>query len=213
MAWVAAKTGEDPTADPASFLIDRNGVLIRTRSEVSEYLHLPVIYGVAVGNYEAGEIVDEPEVKAALDLIHITGENPARYQVRSIDVSRGYCLVVTDEHHAKVTFPLDNLQAQLDRLSLLMENVEDGNREIQTVNLLVQRNVPVTFVPLLPPEPVAEDAPAAVSPTPAPAASPRKAVAPKPTVKRALPAHKAGYVYHEHPHSVRRAEAVHSASP
>ena len=167
-----------------------------------------------VGNYEAGETVDTPEVKAALELIHITGENPARYQVRSIDVSKGYCLVVTDEHHAPVTFPLENLEAQLDRLSLLMENVEDGNREIQTVNLLVQRNVPVTFVPPPQPEPIAEDPRPGRLALAAPLAPPKKPCPPaRPRSNAPSRAHKAGYVYHEHPHSVRRAEAVHSAAP
>jgi hypothetical protein len=60
-------------------------------------------------------------------------------------------MIVTDERHARITFPLDNIEAQLDRLALLLANVDASKREIQTVNLLVQRNVPVTFVP--PPEP------------------------------------------------------------
>ena len=143
----------NPSADPGAFLIDRDGILLRVKSQVPEYYHLPVICGLEVDNYEEGGTVDLPEVRAALELIRLTGENPARYQVRSIDVSKGYCLVVTDERHAKITFPLENIAAQLDRLQVLYANIDNSRREIQTVNLLVQRNVPVTFVP--PPDPEA----------------------------------------------------------
>jgi cell division septal protein FtsQ len=170
VAWVAAKDDGDPSSDPGAFLIDHSGILLRLRGQVAEYYHLPVITGLAVDNYEAGETVDLPEVAAALQLIKLTGENPSRYQVRSIDVSKGYCMIVTDERHAKITFPLDDIEAQLDRLARLFANVDASKQEIQTVNLMVQRNVPVTFVP--PPEPDAiTDAEAIAAPSPSPAAA------------------------------------------
>jgi cell division septal protein FtsQ len=219
VAWVTGKDDDNPSADPGAFLIDRNGVLIRVRSQVPEYYHLPVICGLDVDNYEEGGTVDLPEVRAALEMIRITGENPARYQVRSIDVSKGYCLVVTDERHAKVTFPLDNIAAELDRLALLYANIDSNQREIQTVNLLVQRNVPVTFVP--PPDPTADaaDPTAIASPSPAVAqpspAMVKKALplsTKKPTIKRAQALHKStGADGHDHP--VRRAIPVSSPSP
>jgi len=198
VAWVTGKDDSDPSADPGAFLIDKEGILLRVKTQVPEYYHLPIICGLEVDNYEEGETVDLPEVHAALDLIRLTGENPARYQVRSIDVSKGYCLVVTDERHARITFPLDNIQAQLDRLALLYANVDENHREIQTVNLLVERNVPVTFVP--PPDPeadaadlnaVAAPADAQVSPSPSP--TPKKtptAATKKPTIRRAIAVHK-----------------------
>jgi cell division septal protein FtsQ len=154
VAWVAENDDGDPSSDPGAYLIDRNGILIRMKIQVPEYYHLPVICGLTVENYEEGETVDLPEMKAALELIRLTGENPARYQVRSIDVSKGYCMVVTDERHARITFALDDIPGQLNRLAALFANVDAEKKEIQTVNLMVKRNVPVTFVP--PPE--ADDA-------------------------------------------------------
>jgi len=147
VAWVAENDDGDPSSDPGAYLIDRNGILLRVRNQVPEYYHLPVICGLAVENYEEGETVDLPEMRAALELIRLTGENPARYQVRSIDISKGYCMVVTDERHARITFALDNIQAQLNWLAALFANVDESRKEIQTVNLMVKRNVPVTFVP------------------------------------------------------------------
>ena len=74
-------------------------------------------------------------------------------------------MVVTDQNRAKVTFGFDRLDWQLDRLGILLDQVEDSKKEIQTVNLMVQRNVPVTFV-----EPVEESDSA--DPAPSPTATP-----------------------------------------
>lgn len=185
VAWVTGKDDANPSADPGAFLIDHNGVLMRVKTQVPDFYHLPVICGLDVENYEEGETIDLPEIKAALELIRVTGENPARYQVRSIDVSLGYCLVVTDERHAKITFPLDDIASQLDRLAVLYANVDENHQEIQTVNLLVQRNIPVTFVP--PPDPQAgatdPNAPAApaASPSPSPKSKPVAGESPTPS--------------------------------
>jgi cell division protein FtsQ len=173
VAWVTGKDDADPSADPGAFLIDRNGILMRVKTQVPEYYHLPVICGLEVDNYEEGNTVDLPEVAAALELIRLTGENPARYQVRSIDVSKGYCLVVTDERHAKITFPLDDIAGQLDRLAVLYANVDENHQEIQTVNLLVQRNIPVTFVPPVEPQAEAADPNAPAAPAASPSATPK----------------------------------------
>jgi hypothetical protein len=68
-----------------------------------------------------------------------------RFQIREIDVSKGYCLVVTDKNHTRVTFGFDNLDTQLQRLEQFLVYSDDSKQELATVNLLVQRNIPVTF--------------------------------------------------------------------
>jgi cell division protein FtsQ len=213
VAWVTGQDDGNPSADPGAFLIDRAGILMRMKNQVSEYYHLPVICGLNVDNYEEGGTVDLPEVRAALELIRLTGENPARYQVRSIDISKGYCLVVTDERHAKITFPLDNLAEQLDRLALLYANVDTNHRDIQTVNLLVERNVPVTFVQ--PPDaadPADPNAPAAASsPSPSPASAKKPLpLSTKKTVRKARLAHGSPT---PHQITVLRATPVFSPAP
>lgn len=68
-----------------------------------------------------------------------------RFQIREIDLSKGYCLVVTDKNHAQVTFGFDDLEEQMARLEQFLVYSDDSEREIATVNLLVARNTPVTF--------------------------------------------------------------------
>ena len=70
-----------------------------------------------------------------------------RLQIQSIDVSKGYCLVVTDKQRASITFSTDEIEWQLHRLETVLSYCDKNNRELQTVNLMAQRNLPVTFVP------------------------------------------------------------------
>ncbi|HEY0789525.1 MAG TPA: FtsQ-type POTRA domain-containing protein [Chthoniobacterales bacterium] len=147
VAWVVP-----PGTGPASinfenaYLIDRRGVLLKTKTLAPEYLGLPLIVGIETGNYSAGQALDQDEVRAALDLIRSNSEIlQTRFQIQSVDVSKGYCLVVTDRQKASVTFNLDNLDWQLRRLELLLTYCEQNSRELATVNLMAERNVPATF--------------------------------------------------------------------
>jgi hypothetical protein len=68
-----------------------------------------------------------------------------RFQIREVDVSKGYCLLVTDKNHLQIMFGFDHLEAQMQRLEQFLVYSDDARREIATVNLLVARNIPVTF--------------------------------------------------------------------
>jgi hypothetical protein len=65
--------------------------------------------------------------------------------VREIDLSKGYCLVVTDKNHTRLTMGFDHLDTQLRRLEQFLIYCDDTRQELATVNLMVQRNIPVTF--------------------------------------------------------------------
>ena len=130
-----------------AYLVDRRGILLKTKSLAPEYLGLPLIVGVDTSNCQAGQPLDQDNVKAALDLIRASAEIlQGRFQIQSIDVAKGYCLTVTDRQHATVTFSTDEIESQLHRLGTVLNYCDKNSRELQTVNLMVQRNVPVTFV-------------------------------------------------------------------
>jgi cell division septal protein FtsQ len=152
IAWVAARGETDPTTSERSFLIDARGYVMKARKLLPEYLHLPIISGAVTEDFAPGQRVALFEMQAALELIRLNADS-TRWQVREIDVSRGYCLVVTDRNRAQITFGLDHVDRQLERFYRLLDAIAPTKREIQTVNLFVERNTPVTFVP----EPVAEE--------------------------------------------------------
>jgi cell division septal protein FtsQ len=148
VAWITGeKQISDPFASDAAFLVDARGVLMKEKKLLPEYLGLPLISGCASESLEPGKVVESFEAKAALDLLRLSTRSfmQTRFQIREIDVSKGYCLIVTDKNHTRITFGFDNLDAQLQRLEQFLIYSDDSRRELETVNLLVQRNVPVTF--------------------------------------------------------------------
>lgn len=148
VAWItSAKEMEDLFASDSAFLVDARGVLMKEKKLLPEYLGLPVIAGCTNESLEQGKLVDTFEAKAALELLRLSTRSfmQTRFQIREIDVSKGYCLLVTDKNHTRVTFGFDGLDGQLVKLEQLLVWTDDSKREIETVNLLVQRNIPVTF--------------------------------------------------------------------
>src|SRR6202140_3702687 len=148
IAWITSeKQIADPFASDAAFLVDARGVLMKEKKLLPEYLGLPLILGCASESLEAGKTVQSPEAKAALELLRLSTRSfmQTRFQIREIDVSKGYCLLVSDKNHTRVTFGFDNLDAQLQRLEQFLVYADDSKQELGTVNLLVQRNIPVTF--------------------------------------------------------------------
>jgi cell division septal protein FtsQ len=148
IAWITnEKEISDPFASDAAFLVDARGVLMKEKKLLPEYLGLPLIVGCTDDSLEPGGTIQSFESKAALDLLRLNMGSymQTRFQIREIDLSKGYCLVVTDKNRMRITFGFDNLAAQLKRLEQFLVYSDDSKRELQTVNLLVQRNVPVTF--------------------------------------------------------------------
>lgn len=148
VAWITADAEmPGPFAGDGSFLMDARGVLMEEKKWLPEYLGLPVIVGCSSESLEAGRTVESFEAKAALELLRLSTRSfmQTRFQVREIDVSKGYCLLVTDKNRTRVTFGFDNLDAQLQRLEQFLLYSDESGRELETVNLLVQRNVPITF--------------------------------------------------------------------
>jgi len=148
IAWITSdKQISDPFASEVAFLVDARGVLMKEKKLLPEYLGLPLITGCTSESLEPGKTVDSFEAKAALELLRLSMGSfmQTRFQIREIDISKGYCLLVSDKNHTRVTFGFDNLDTQLQRLEQFLVYADDSKRELATVNLLVQRNIPVTF--------------------------------------------------------------------
>src|SRR5438874_11345928 len=148
IGWITSeKQIADPFASDAAFLVDARGVLMKEKKLLPEYLGLPLILGCVSESLEAGKIVESSEARTALELLRLSTRSfmQTRFQIREIDVSKGYCLVVTDKNHSRVTFGFDDLEQHLQRLEQFLVYSDDSKQELETVNLLVQRNIPVTF--------------------------------------------------------------------
>ena len=202
IAWITSeKTVTDPFASDAAFLVDARGVLMKEKKLLPEYLALPLITGCSSEALVPGKTVDSFEAKAALELLRLTTTSfmQTRFQIREVDVSKGYCLLVTDKNHTRAMFGFDHLDVQMQRLEQFLVYSDDSQRQIETVNLLVARNIPVTFarpaseiISELGTEPETTETPETkvASKETKPATSEpeiRKAKAVHPTIKKALP--------------------------
>ena len=148
IAWITSeKAIADPFASDAAFLIDARGILMKEKKLLPEYLALPLITGCSSEALVPGKTVDSFEAKTALELLRLTTTSfmQTRFQIREVDVSKGYCLLVTDKNHTRVMFGFDHLDQQMQRLEQFLVYSDDTQRPIETVNLLVARNIPVTF--------------------------------------------------------------------
>ena len=184
VAWLTKeKEISDPFVSDGAFLVDARGVLMKEKKLLPEYLGLPLILGCSRESLEPGKVVESPEAKTALDLLRLSASSfmQTRFQIREIDISKGYCLLVTDKNHSRVTFGLNDLDEQLQRLEQFLVYCDNTKQELETLNLLVQRNIPVTFT-----KPAAE----VINDTIEPAVEPQilKAIPVRPQAKGAPPA-------------------------
>ena len=139
IAWITSeKQIADPFQSNVAFLMDARGVLMKEKKLLPEYLGLPLVTGCTSESLESGKIVESVEAKAALELLRLSAGSfmQTRFQIREIDVSKGYCLVVTDKNHTRITVGFDHLEKQIQRLEQFLVYADDSRREIETVNLL-----------------------------------------------------------------------------
>lgn len=154
IAWVvpfALGAEEDPYAPGVSFLVDSYGVLMKTNRLHPEFMHLPLITGLEPNALTGVQSAESIELRAAIDLIL---RNTARlsdppFEIRQVDVSKGFCMVVTDARHGRYIFGFSEIDAQLDKLDLLLAHSRAIGREIESANLLARRNLPVKFLPVV----------------------------------------------------------------
>jgi cell division protein FtsQ len=184
VAWLTKEEEiSDPFVSDAAFLVDARGVLMKEKKLLPEYLGLPLILGCPSESLEPGKIVESPEAKTALELLRLSASSfmQTRFQIREIDISKSYCLLVTDKNHSRVTFGLNDLEEQLQRLEQFLVYCDNTKQELETLNLLVQRNIPATFT---------KPAAAVINDTIEPAIEPQalKAIPVHPQAKAASPA-------------------------
>ena len=171
VAWIASDHGpmhRDNMAGAKNvYFIDGQGVLLQPRKITPQDAYLPLIRNYTSSPFVSGQEASGEEIRAALDLLHAHQDSliAARFQIQEIDLSKHFGLEVTDRNGLHVTFGLDDMDKQLKRLDVFLQAIEQRGQKPQTINLLAQRNVPITFVD----DPIPADQPtsqAAASPTP-----------------------------------------------
>jgi cell division protein FtsQ len=144
-----------PQLADATFLIDRNGVVMKpvkladgTVLQPQGPGVLPMLTGVRLSDVRVGMPVESEQIYRALDLLDKLEQAVAgsMLEVESINLSRARELVLTTRQHTMVKFDVENFQQQLRRLSAILAWAQQRQRFVQSVDLTINRGVPVTFI-------------------------------------------------------------------
>jgi len=147
VAWVAPPGVDDPSSSEKSLLIDAGGFLMRPRRVISDYLHLPAIFGATSDDIHDGSQATNEDLLQALTLLDMVSKHPEfLLNIRTLDISKGYSIQVVNDTNAHITFASGDFDQQLMRLQKLLKICEESGRALDSVNLMVKRNTPVTFV-------------------------------------------------------------------
>ena len=148
VAWVAPQEKDADPFDPErSLLVDDTGYLMKPHLIQPDYYHLPVVFGVRSNNIRDEEPLHNEDLRRALTLLDEICRNPdSLIHVRSMNIGKGFCIEVISERNARIVFAPEDFSGQLARLRQLLEHCNECGRELESVNLMVRHNTPVTFV-------------------------------------------------------------------
>lgn len=109
--------------------------------------HYPIITGVPLGELCPGRPVESPQIRAALRLIAAFDASPMAglVELRSIDVASPEVLTVTTDRQSEVALRTTDLERQLHRWRLIYDTGQRMGREIATLDLSVQDNIPLRW--------------------------------------------------------------------
>jgi len=197
VAWLACKglrveprTSSYRDGSVRGLMIDGEGVLLECRQLLPEQVGMPVIHVRDLPVTTPGQHLERDQIVRALELIGLTHELLVADALILTDVElrNDFSLVGKFNSGAEVTFGLDEIERQVRDYRLIHADSTRKRRRIETANLLVKRNIPVTFIEgggaSL--HAVPADGGVEAEPVPDPAPDP-EAAPPRPKVRRTAP--------------------------
>lgn len=133
---------------PEVLYIDRDQYVVFKPRPGEAARPLPEITGLRNRDLDAGQRMTQPEVVVAINLLKQleTTTLGSALDVQTIDIGQPLSLKVTTRDGAVIYFRLDFLGQQIHRLQEILEYAQTSNRQIRSVDLTLDRNVPVTFL-------------------------------------------------------------------
>ncbi|MCE0497771.1 MAG: FtsQ-type POTRA domain-containing protein [Methylacidiphilales bacterium] len=131
-----------------TFYLDRDCVVLKPRDD-EQVSQLPEVVGLPNGlELEPGVRLDQPGLRGALeilDAIKHSSQLNTSIDIRSIDLSQPLSITMTTTQQTAITFRLDCIDQQLQRLQQILERFGADQPALRTVDLTPDRYVPVTF--------------------------------------------------------------------
>lgn len=146
VAWILEGAETDPSKASRAYVVDAKGWVMPQRKVSMQLRYLPVINGAhdLFDNLAPGQRAGGYEIQAAIRLL-TSSEAIARFRPRVIDLSKGFCMEVTDLTRTKYTFGFERMDEQLGRMQQVMSHTEHSGKEVASVNLMYAKQIPVVF--------------------------------------------------------------------
>ena len=130
------------------FYLDRDGVVLKPREDEPEPL-LPEIIGLtpAEDELEPGMKLEQTSLTRALEIMDAIDHSRLHtsIDIRTIDLGNPLSITMVTRQNMTIIFRLDYIDQQLQRLVQIVNYPDFQMRQIHTVDLTPDRNVPVTF--------------------------------------------------------------------
>jgi cell division protein FtsQ len=138
----------------AVFYVDRTGVVMKpirlddgTVVQPLAARALPLLTGAALADVRVGRAVESEQMCRALALLDALEQSGAgaALEVEQIDLSKPRHLTLTTRQRMTVRFDVENFRPQLRRLNAILAWAQQHQRTVASVDLSVNRGVPVCF--------------------------------------------------------------------
>ena len=139
----------------AVFYVDRTGRVMKpikladaTELQPQMPRPVPILAGVSLADVRVGKQVESEQIYRALELLDKLDQAVAGslLEVEQIDLSKPRQLILTTRQHTLVKLDVEDFPQQLRRLGVILRWSQQRQKSVQTVDLTVNRGVPVTFV-------------------------------------------------------------------
>ena len=148
MAWVKCeKLHWIPKNPLQSLLVDEEGTAIPAEVVLGEFDKLPVIEDNTIDQITPGRPITSPRFLACMKLLKALQkrEQQGGDKILLLKVPNSFAIDTTFASEARVTFGYDNLEPQLVRYDRFAAEARQKKWSIETLNLVAEYNVPVTF--------------------------------------------------------------------
>lgn len=148
VAWLrCVQAGIPAQTSNGGHLVGQDGVVFRCDVLLGCYMALPVIDVSEPSMIRDGMRLKAAEYLAAMELVRINGGHLPRggWEIQEIAVKTPYSLLVKYQNDALVTFGTEGLERQLGDVATVAMHAAKVAKHIATMNVMVERNTPVTF--------------------------------------------------------------------
>lgn len=148
VAWLeCSKLGMITGKKGAAYLVDSEGVAFPCDGDPHDYQLLPLIRYEGLAQNAPGVATQDLPLTAALSLLEQLQKRfeQGTEEVRLIDIQTPYSMTALFADKSQITFGVDDLETQLVRLDRVRQEAQRRQWQIESLNLLVRQNVPVTF--------------------------------------------------------------------